>query len=133
MVTGFVLLTLLYVAGFIKTIDSKSQCKCKSEDLCKALTTTPEVEVFAFAPGENGRYREYDWDILTTVAWRTDPEFVCYAHERGVRAVYLAEEYTTEKMKNQTWRKEWVNKQVQYALDNYLDGINFDAVARLWV
>eukprot|EP01023_Acetabularia_acetabulum_P031573 TRINITY_DN2958_c0_g1_i3.p2 TRINITY_DN2958_c0_g1~~TRINITY_DN2958_c0_g1_i3.p2 ORF type:complete len:123 (+),score=12.46 TRINITY_DN2958_c0_g1_i3:105-473(+) len=69
------ILTDLYL---LSSQNSQTQCKCGKQELCKAITTTPGVEIFGFAPGYNRNYREYDWDLLTTVAWRTDPEFVCY-------------------------------------------------------
>eukprot|EP01026_Neomeris_dumetosa_P080747 TRINITY_DN8984_c0_g1_i4.p1 TRINITY_DN8984_c0_g1~~TRINITY_DN8984_c0_g1_i4.p1 ORF type:complete len:270 (+),score=19.00 TRINITY_DN8984_c0_g1_i4:1-810(+) len=108
-------------------------CPCSLPEYCKPITKIPNIEVFGFAESFGQNYKYYDWSQLTTIAWRTDPEFVCYAHERGARAVFLAQsriggrDFDVEELNNSTWRAEWIEEQVQFAIDKFLDGINFDA------
>lgn len=44
----------------------------------------PRVQVFGFSPEQKlPTYKGYPWDILTTTAWRTDPELVQLASTHG--------------------------------------------------
>lgn len=44
----------------------------------------PRVQVFGFSPEQKlPTYKGYPWDLLTTTAWRTDPELVQLARTHG--------------------------------------------------
>ena len=93
-------LALLLTASAASTMAAATTvtCPCKNPSWCHPLTAEtaaapsrrPEFFGFATVTGAASPWRYYDWDVVTTVAWNTDPQLMCYAHSRGVRVVLSA-------------------------------------------
>jgi hypothetical protein len=50
----------------------------------QSVGAAPRVQVFGFSPEQKlPTYKGYPWDLLTTTAWRTDPELVQLASTHG--------------------------------------------------
>ena len=99
-------------------------CICADKTLCAPLLTNGNrPEFFGFSLVEEN-WRQYNFSILTTVAWNTDPNLVCLAHAHKTRVVINAADAPVNGTAAQ--RKAWVDKQVSFAQKNFLDGINFD-------
>ena len=106
-------------------------CTCSKASLCAPLSTPlPRTEVFGFmssAPPAN-----FNWTSgVTTVAWNTEPSFICAAHEHGVRVV--ASHGAAGKGFNITAlgldaaaRKAWIAALITYVKAHFLDGVTFD-------
>ena len=62
--------------------------------------------------------------LYTLVSW-LDPALVETAHMHGVKVAFIAN-YPKEQLLNSTYRKIWVQQQVEYAKVHHLDGVNFD-------
>jgi len=92
-------------------------------------------EVFAFSIASDDRWKRYDWDLvrrmrrwkscheeraasrangrvsawqLTTVAWNTDPEMLCHAHDKGVLVVVKHNFDAVDQLCDLNARREWV-------------------------
>ncbi|CAD5122370.1 unnamed protein product [Dimorphilus gyrociliatus] len=72
-------------------------------------------------------WRAYNFTTLTTVVevGYHDPQLVCFAHERRVRVVSIAN-YPTNQLSNSSARSQWVQDKLKFTLTQHLDGINFD-------
>lgn len=71
----------------------------------------------------------FDWSQLTTVAWNEDPALMCAAHAAGARVVLDGRGANPAAVYgNRTARRAWLDAQVQRAVAEHLDGINFDLV-----
>lgn len=107
--------------------EATAGCPCADPALCNQITTGPRKEVFGFSV-TGGKYWEhgYDWSQLTTIAWVKDPQVMCKAHAMGARAVLNTGGNWKQLFTNASARLEWINKLVQTAVDNHLDGANFD-------
>jgi hypothetical protein len=68
------------------------------------------AQVFGFSVRKSpSMYRQWDWDQLTTVAWNTDPELICLAHQRGAKVVVSAELPANRTLlESAAYRAEWV-------------------------
>lgn len=70
-----------------------SRCPCEKPSHCLPVALTlPEAaqskrEIFAFSVAPDDRWKHYDWEHLTTVAWNEDKQLLCHAHSRGVKVV----------------------------------------------
>ena len=114
---------LLYILGTLLSVRVKG-CICADKSHCAPLLSNGgRPEFFGFSiVGEN--WRHYNFSTLTTVAWNTDPQLVCLAHAHKTRVVINAEDAPVNGTAAE--RKAWVDKQVSFAQQNFLDGINFD-------
>ena len=62
--------------------------------------------------------------LYTPQPW-LDPALEETAHKHGVRVAFIAN-YPKEQLLNSTFRKVWVQQQVEFAKVHHLDGVNFD-------
>lgn len=117
---------LFYSIPLLFNVEALADCPCSDPALCKPITTGPRKEVFGFS-FNGGKFFEhgYDWTQLTTIAWATDPQVMCKAHASGARVV-LSAGFNATLLPNAIARSEWVKNLVQTAVDNHLDGANFD-------
>lgn len=54
--------------------------------LLTAEAVAKRVQVFGFSPEQKlPTYKGYDWSLLTTTAWRTDPELIDLAQQHGTK------------------------------------------------
>lgn len=115
------LLLYIFGASFLAEVDG---CICDDKSLCAPLLSNGDrPEFFGFSLVEQN-WRHYNFSMLTTVAWNTNPELVCLAHAHKTRVVMNADDAPVNGTVAQ--RKAWVDKQVAFAQQNFLDGINFD-------
>ena len=63
--------------------------------------------------------------MLYTLASWLDPALVETAHKHGVKVAFIAN-FPKEQLLNSTYRKVWVQQQVEFAKVHHLDGVNFD-------
>ena len=63
--------------------------------------------------------------MLYTLASWLDAALVDTAHKHGVKVAFIAN-FPKEQLLNSTYRKVWVQQQVEYAKVHHLDGVNFD-------
>lgn len=90
------------------------------------------VEVYGFAPGDPPTPPDprasYDWSVLTTVAWRSDPQTVAAAHAQGASVDLDARAGAAQVVFNGTVADaaKWVAGTVSELLSKGLDGVNFD-------
>ena len=92
-------------------------------------------------------WQNFDWTKLTTLVMCGfyDPELMCFAHKNNVRVVSLGEPFDTslkseylttctinsgippkEMLTNDQKVDKWIDDQLQYAKDRFMDGINID-------
>ncbi|EEY65484.1 Di-N-acetylchitobiase, putative [Phytophthora infestans T30-4] len=109
-------------------------CPCsdkliKSTSLCLPVDFTGKKtrkEVFAFSVATDDRWKHYDWDQLTTVAWNEDKELLCHAHSKGVRVVVKHNFDDVNQLCNVSARQEWIKTTYNRIVKNYADGVNID-------
>jgi hypothetical protein len=66
------------------------------------------VQVFGFSPEQKlPTYKGYDWSLLTTSAWRTDPELIELAQQHGAKVEIFAD--IKPVMGDPEKRKKWVS------------------------
>lgn len=94
----------------------------------------PVVEVYGFSPaatdGDAGPDPDdsYDWSVLTTLAWRSDPAAVAAAHRHKKRVDLDARKSAADVVFNGSLADaaRWVGGVVSEVLNKGLDGVNFD-------
>lgn len=65
--------------------------------------------MYGFAVDTSPTYRGYDWSVLTTVAWKVDPDLIQLAHDHG-RRVELNAGPVRELLAADSYRREqWVS------------------------
>ncbi|KAG7385944.1 hypothetical protein PHYPSEUDO_000906 [Phytophthora pseudosyringae] len=126
-------------------------CPSSSDELTSApwlclpvdfASRTPRKEVFAFSVATDDRWKRYDWDQLTTVAWNEDKELLCHAHSKGVKVVVKHNFDDVGQLCNATARQEWIQVGANYKIcattecielttynkvvENFADGVNID-------
>jgi di-N-acetylchitobiase len=103
-----------------------AKCPCSDESLCKPLTIGKRTELFAFATNPNN-WKNYNYNRVTTIALFgfTNPELLCFAHQRKIRVV-LSATLNGSLLNSSQYRDEWVEQQIQRVKDNYVDGLNLD-------
>ncbi|XP_059839723.1 di-N-acetylchitobiase [Hypanus sabinus] len=101
-------------------------CPCSEPGLCRPLSGTSKLEVFAFDVGGKD-WKHYDWSKMTTIAifGAYDPELLCHAHANEVRVV-LKGVVAINDIIDQVNRTAWIRSKVQLAKKQFLDGINLD-------
>lgn len=91
-----------------------SRCPCEKPSQCLPVAlahpqaTQPKREIFAFSVATDDRWRHYDWEHLTTVAWNEDKQLLCYAHARGVKIVIKHNFEEVDKLCHADARKAWI-------------------------
>nr|CCA27450.1 DiNacetylchitobiase putative [Albugo laibachii Nc14] len=111
-----------------------SSCPCLGEDLQATLPPCLPVntegrnrkEVFAFSPSKVDKWRHYDWDQVTTIAWDEDKRLVCHAHKKGVKIVVTLGFDNFDKICDHETRQVWIRRVYEKIVTNYADGFNFD-------
>ncbi|CAI5711035.1 unnamed protein product [Hyaloperonospora brassicae] len=107
--------------------DSRSELSLLS--LCLPIDfsgKTARNEVFAFSVATDDRWRHYDWDALTTVAWNEDKQLLCHAHSKGVKVVVKHNFDDVLQLCNGTARQDWIKAAYSKIVLNYADGVNID-------
>jgi hypothetical protein len=64
--------------------------------------------VYGFSVANTPTFRGYGWDVLTTSAWRTDPELVQLAQQHGAQVELNAGDVLQHMSSNRT-REAWVS------------------------
>jgi len=88
-------------------------CLCKQLYLCVLLlcvlqaVDAKRVQVFGFAVAETPTYLGYDWSVLTTSSWRTDPALIELAQQHGAKVELFAGD-VSKLMGDPDKRKAWV-------------------------
>lgn len=74
-----------------------------------ASATAKRVQVFGFSPEQKlPTFKGYDWSLLTTSAWRPDPELIQLANQHGAKVEILAAD-VQQVMGDPAKRKKWVS------------------------
>jgi len=104
----------------------EAPCACADPSHCAPIQEQRATEVFGF--GGDGNWSSFGWDVMTTIAWATDPELICHAHANGVRVVAAAPSFTADLLttNNNTVRELWIDSTVAMVRAQRLDGITFD-------
>ncbi len=95
-----------------------SICPCSDQSLCHPITTQYKTEVFGFGQSD---YETYDWNLVTTIAWASDPAVMCKAHAAKARVIAGAPGDMPLSSDNAT-RAAWIQHAITYVKANYLDG-----------
>ncbi|TDH72338.1 uncharacterized protein CCR75_003425 [Bremia lactucae] len=110
-----------------------NKCPCTSDFGSKSLCLPvdfsiekPRKEVFAFSITTENKWKNYDWDTVTTVAWNEDKKLLCHAHSKGVKVVVKHNFDDTSQLCNASARQEWIKATYEKNVDNYADGVNID-------
>jgi hypothetical protein len=77
--------------------------------LLTAQVSAKRVQVFGFSPEQKlPTFKGYDWSLLTTSAWRPDPELIQLANQHGTKVEILAAD-VQQVMGDPAKRKKWVS------------------------
>ncbi|KAI9905371.1 hypothetical protein PsorP6_013607 [Peronosclerospora sorghi] len=87
---------------------------------------TVRKEIFAFSVAKDDRWKHYDWDQLTTVAWNEDKQLLCHAHSKGVKVVVQHNFDDIDLLCNGTARRDWIKASYSKIVENFADGVNID-------
>lgn len=91
-----------------------SGCPCEKPSQCLPVALThpeaaqPKREIFAFSVATDDRWRHYDWEHLTTVAWNEDKQLLCHAHARGVKIVIKHNFEEVDRLCHSDAREAWI-------------------------
>lgn len=109
-----------------RQIPPKGPCPCEDKALCNPMIVPYRKEVFVFAVS-NKNFKMYDWTKITTVVMVGfyDAEMMCYAHKNGAKAVKIAN-FPVANLTRQSDIAQWVDDQISYVFNHYLDGVNVD-------
>lgn len=99
-----------------------AECPCANASLCQPVQVKYKREVFGFGQGD---YLFYDWDVVTTIAWVTDPQVMCKAHAENTRVIGAAPGGMPFSP-DAAVRAAWIQAALAFAQNNFLDGITFD-------
>lgn len=131
----------IFCAGDIVIVsgDEPSECPCANESLCLPMSgppVNPDGELFGFYGSWTnsstlGPGKDMNWTHVTTVAWASQDEVMCLAHEHGARAVIGAPPIDLDSLFQQSARKDWIEKALAQVQGSYRDGIVFDYEAPL--
>ncbi|TMW57473.1 hypothetical protein Poli38472_003398 [Pythium oligandrum] len=107
-------------------------CPCASPSWCLPVALGPrgnetkKPEIFAFSVETDDRWKYYDWEKVTTVAWNVDKELMCHAHSKGVKIVVKHNFDDTDKLCDAGARRQWIQDTYEMIVSNYADGVNID-------
>jgi len=132
-------LTSAFCASILPVWASGRECPCADESLCvqiKGLPVKLGGELFGFYGSWTnssilGPGKDMNWTHVTTVAWASQDDVMCLAHEHGARAVIGAPPIDLDALFQHSARKEWIEKALALVQDTYRDGIVFDYEAPL--
>lgn len=99
----------------------RSACPCADASMCKTPSVQHNQEFFGFG-GKN--WKQFDWSLVTTVAWADDHNIICEAHKTGARIIAGAP--TIEFSSNVTVRRAWIDKLITTMKNGWYDGVTFD-------
>ncbi|CAD7699078.1 unnamed protein product [Ostreobium quekettii] len=121
--------SLLLILAAMPLAVGATKCPCETEDLCAPVVARRAKEVWGF-DGSNDTYPFVDWSQLSMVLWNRHPEVMCAAHAHGARVVDAARLTSVpdweEMLLDKTARDTWLLGLLTDAVENHLDGINFD-------
>eukprot|EP01133_Synstelium_polycarpum_P015336 gene15336-18179_t len=129
--TTFKKIVLFVLLAIVVLAEARKPCPCYDASLCEVFSTPkPGKEFFAWSVS-NSTYKDYDWDVLTTISIIYDPttmgDLICVAHAKNVRVtIDVGPNVTTANVGNITWVQEWIDQTIEMVQDNYLDGLVFD-------
>ncbi|KAL4225696.1 hypothetical protein ACF0H5_016385 [Mactra antiquata] len=109
-------------------VRSRDSCPCDDVKYCERIQDTTRKEIFIFSlNAKKDDWRFYDWDKVTTVVMvgYVDMNLVCYAHKYGARAITIGS-VSQDVLLNKSARTVWIQEQLDFVEEHYLDGINFD-------
>jgi di-N-acetylchitobiase len=119
--------------------DTAPECPCSDKSLCRptyvpksddANKTVRAKEVFGFVSDGAASHQQYDWDVVSTVAWVHDEQAMCEAHKHGARVVMsapgFANQGATPFPANATARLKYINSAIKAAQLGHFDGVTFD-------
>ncbi|CAH1777543.1 unnamed protein product [Owenia fusiformis] len=123
---------LMVFVGCFTMGEARPPCPCSDPKFCQPINNlgspsdVPRREVFIFSLSKTN-WKLYDWDKVTTVVMvgYYNPELLCYAHSKGARAVAIAN-IPKSNLTSPVLREAWIQKEIKYIQDNYLDGVNVD-------
>jgi di-N-acetylchitobiase len=101
-------------------------CPCDDIQWCNPIQgppVNPNGELFGFYGHSS---RDFNWTYITTVAWASDNEVMCRAHQHGARAVIGARGIDLEVLQDQEARKRWIRAALLQVINTFRDGIVFD-------
>jgi Di-N-acetylchitobiase len=112
-------------------IEQLRACPCATRSLCLPVvfttrTTPGKKEVFAFSVSTDDRWKQYDWDRVTTIAWNVDKELLCHAHSKGVKVVVKHNYDETQTLCDAASRRKWIQLTYESIVTNHADGVNID-------
>lgn len=116
------MLLLPILISLLKNTKTSATCPCENESLCNPVQLVRDKEIFGFG---QGNWKNYDWDVVTTVAWANDQDMMCHAHSKNVRMIAAAPQ-NMPLTNNKTKRKAWIETAVTMVENLHLDGITFD-------
>jgi len=96
--------------------------------LAFVIRSLATFEVFTFLLKTNqDAWEAMDWSKISTIclAGWIDKNLTSFAHSKGAKVVFIAN-FPKNQLLNSTARKVWIEWQVTYAIENSLDGVNFD-------
>ena len=108
---------------------SPRPCPCTDKSLCSTITgppVNPNGELYGFSASWVDNQQDLNWTYITTVAWASDDEVMCRAHQHGARAVIGAPQTDLDALVEPSARKEWIEVALQQVQDTYRDGLVFD-------
>jgi Di-N-acetylchitobiase len=123
------------MAAAVRTVLVSSLLLLLASTTAAATTAIPppKPEVYGFSPSTDPSrdpLTRYDWSVLTTLAWRDDPEAVAQAHASGTRVEYDGRRGAAELIFNASTTAadalRWVARVVGEVVAKDLDGVNFD-------
>eukprot|EP00934_Nitzschia_sp_Nitz4_P004586 Nitzschia sp. Nitz4//scaffold52_size167869//69679//70881//NITZ4_002274-RA/size167869-processed-gene-0.162-mRNA-1//-1//CDS//3329554029//4576//frame0 len=110
-----------------------SLCPCDDPRWCKTIQGPPiqvGKEVFGFYAAfkhPNPKGLDMNWTHVTTVAWASQDEIMCLAHQHGARAVIGAPPIQNlTLLADPKRRSTWIQAAVNVVMKGYRDGIVFD-------
>lgn len=108
-------------------LQSNPNCPCVDDRLCLPIQGNRREVLGFIVNATSEAWTKFDWTKLTTIVFTGfyDPDLYCYAHQHKVRVVYLAS-FSLDLLEDTTRVKRWVDEQVVYAREHFLDGVNID-------
>ena len=79
----------------LANLTSPVSCPCSDVSLCRPQykptgAFARDKEVFGFVGDGGAAHAGYDWSVVSTVAWGTDPTLMCEAHKHGTQNTAIA-------------------------------------------
>lgn len=120
----------------LASLSGDIECPCEDKSLCRpnyqprgSPGAVREKEVFGFVGDGGAGFAEYDWDVVSTIAWGTNTDLICQAHSHGARVVMSAPSFGqngSDFPETQFERDTWINNTLRAAVAGHYDGLTFD-------